>query len=68
MSAPTPTRNRVGVRALGEDRWRLQCVDPRCPADVTKITSPGGAKQWAALHRAPDPDALVARALAEVGR
>jgi hypothetical protein len=66
MSAPARTRNRVSVTALGEDRWRLQCVDPRCPVSTVKVTSPGGVKQWAALHRARKPDELVAAALAEV--
>ena len=62
---PSP-RHGVRIRALGDDRWRLQCQRPRCPADVTKVTSIGGVRQFAILHRAPDPDALVAQALAEV--
>jgi hypothetical protein len=70
MSAPAkaPAAAHVTLQALGEDRWRLRCRRPRCPADVQKITSPGGARQFAVLHRAKDPAGLVAAALAEVGR
>lgn len=67
MTAPTKApAAHVTIRALGEDSWRLRCTRPRCPADMTKTTSPGGAKSFAELHRAPDPAGLVAAALAEV--
>jgi hypothetical protein len=64
MTAKTATR--VRVRALGGDQYKVDCDRSRCPEHRTITTSPGGLKQWAALHRVPDPDGLVAAALAEV--
>lgn len=66
MTAPTKApATHVTIRALGEDSWRLRCTRPRCPADMTKTTSPGGVRAWLELHRAPDPRALIAHALEE---
>lgn len=64
---PSP-RHGVRIRSLGDDVWRLDCQNPKHPAHVEKVTSIGGVKAFAELHRAPDPDALVAQAIAEARR
>lgn len=61
----TATVPLVRVRMVDGTTWRLDCDRSRCPEHRTTTTSPGGARQFAILHRAPDPDALVAAALAE---